>query len=630
MQSISKLLAVLIEECSHKCSTDYNWRDAEVVNQRLAHEGLSFLTITLPTFLDTFMSCVEEGRVTSDHFVGWKKRQCLPAFLQGFTSLVFDYNGRILDEPSSTAVRSIRQICNLFKKIKMACSKEREAKAFQSYMAIEQDLAKVPCAVSKNSLVTFDRVSGIIVSEVFGQYDSTKILPHHGPGSTAEKLQGNQKYSHEKLQWPERLNGTVWMDETLYPNSLCCANDTNTNIPELSVRDETPVRVISVPKTQKTPRIIAMEPVAMQMVQQGIKDAIVPLIEQSRLTGGKVNFTRQSINQDLARIASINKKMATLDLSAASDRVHKHFIWRMLKANKPLRQDVFNTRSRFGCVPLGAESTTIRLRKFASMGSALCFPMEALYFFTLLVCSRITSRNLPVNARTVRKYSRDVYVYGDDIIIPSDEVDAAVCYLEDFGNKVGKDKSFWRGPFRESCGMDAFNGDDVTPVYLRVPLPSGKRVPASDAISIVSTANLLYSKGLNKTASLLKDVVEEKLGNLPSVHTTCAGLGWHFKTNVKRNVRFNRRLQRVEVKTFVPQLSLKKDSISGYAALTKCLLNLERKKASALERSFSLKAELIKEQSISKDHLDFSASLGVLTLKRRWVHLGKLDGIVQQ
>jgi hypothetical protein len=87
-------------------------------------------------------------------------------------------------------------------------------------------------------------------------------------------------------------------------------------------RDETPVKVCFVPKTASKPRVIAIEPVAMQYMQQAIADWIRPLIEsKGRFTAGHVNFRDQTVNSNFARSSSIDGKYATLDMSDASDRV---------------------------------------------------------------------------------------------------------------------------------------------------------------------------------------------------------------------------------------------------------------------------------------------------------------------
>jgi hypothetical protein len=72
-----------------------------------------------------------------------------------------------------------------------------------------------------------------------------------------------------------------------------------------------------------------------------------------------------------------------------------------------------------------------------------------------------------------------VYVYGDDIIVPSEWYHLAVEGLTLSGFAVNDAKSFYRGPFRESCGGDYLNGKDVVPVRLRLTnavLPTPKHV----------------------------------------------------------------------------------------------------------------------------------------------------------
>lgn len=82
----------IITDMSAKCYQPFAsmTRDLNQIKKRVTHEGLSFLTITLPNFGKDFENCLSQGKVTSLHFQGWKRWRCLPAFLQGFTKLVFD------------------------------------------------------------------------------------------------------------------------------------------------------------------------------------------------------------------------------------------------------------------------------------------------------------------------------------------------------------------------------------------------------------------------------------------------------------------------------------------------------------------------------------------------------------
>jgi hypothetical protein len=241
----------------------------------------------------------------------------------------------------------------------------------------------------------------------------------------------------------------------------------------------------------------------------------------------------------------------------------------------------------------------IRLNKFASMGSALCFPIESMVFFTLLVLSEIRRHNLPISSRTVDKCRSAVFVYGDDLIIPTDAASDACSILEAFGLKVNAKKSFWTGKFRESCGMDAYAGVDVTPVYIRHKPPASIR-EVTPVVSLVAAANHFYRKGWWRAAQLLRDMIETKTGPLPYVGETASCLGW-------LSVRYGNSLQGWDPETHTPvvrsyvvgtkQIA---DPLEGYPALMKYFL---QRPSSALPRGMNLVSRVDTANP---------------TLKRRW------------
>jgi hypothetical protein len=170
----------------------------------------------------------------------------------------------------------------------------------------------------------------------------------------------------------------------------------------------------------------------------GIMESLYSYLENHTMTRNKVNFTDQRKNRWLAQLGSLTGKYATIDLKDASDLVSNDLVERifprdMVAAFKAVRSPV----ARVG-------NEEIQLKKFAPMGSALCFPIEAVIFF--LICTLITD---------------DVCVFGDDIIVPADNAIAVMDKLESFGLVVNRGKSFIHGPFRESCGGDYFEGQCV-------------------------------------------------------------------------------------------------------------------------------------------------------------------------
>jgi hypothetical protein len=73
-------------------------RDVATVIRRADHEGLPFLTQTLPSFGDFFFRSLQAGAIL--HPPAFKRKGALPQFLRGLTSRVFDENtGELLKSP---------------------------------------------------------------------------------------------------------------------------------------------------------------------------------------------------------------------------------------------------------------------------------------------------------------------------------------------------------------------------------------------------------------------------------------------------------------------------------------------------------------------------------------------------
>jgi hypothetical protein len=237
----------------------------------------------------------------------------------------------------------------------------------------------------------------------------------------------------------------------------------------------------------------------MQYMQQAILEAMTEATERDDILSWLVSSKSQLPNQELAREGSITGNLATLDLSEASDRVSNQLVRIMLRRFPHFAEGVDASRSRKADV---RGHGVIRLAKFASMGSALCFPFEALVFATLIFCGIEDALNRRLTRESILAFKGTVRVYGDDIIIPVDYVSIVVSKLEDFGLKVNASKSYWTGRFRESCGKDYYAGFDVSVVKVRRVFPN-TTMHADEIESIVSLRNQLYKRGFRDTIDYL-------------------------------------------------------------------------------------------------------------------------------
>jgi hypothetical protein len=207
------------------------------------------------------------------------------------------------------------------------------------------------------------------------------------------------------------------------------------------------------------------------------------------------------------------------------------------------------------------------------MGSALCFPVEAMVFTTLIFLGIQKSLNKQLTRKDIKSFAGSVRVYGDDIIAPVDHVSSVVQELEHFGAQVGLHKSFWTGKFRESCGKEYFNGFDVSIVKVRQALPC-TTADVTEVISTVSLRNQLYLSGYWQSARWLDCLLRKVLRYFPDVDPTSSVLGRVSFLGYQAE-SMHPRLHSPLVRGYVVEAKAPSDELEGSAALLKCLLKLE-------------------------------------------------------
>lgn len=514
----------LADDLASMCQTSTT-ADVEYVRSRVELEGLSFLTISLPSFARDFEQSLARGSVESGSFLGFKRARHsrgLPLFLRGFLTQVFDPSSGVLrDSPSIDAIFAVRQLTLMYGKMLIPCSDARVRAAVDGYVTCEQELESWS---DDNALTELRRVGTILFGSIFERINQSvhegDLNPRHGPGATADKLRGNAKF--DQRQWTTRLESCFPFGEYAIPSwrSYYLLDD----VEFLEPGAERPVKVITVPKTLKTPRIIAVEPTCMQYAQQALSNEIVRLIE--RELGGLIGFTDQVPNQHLARLGSLDGSLATLDLSEASDRVSNQHVIAMID---PIRfpflaEAVQAVRSTKADVP---GHGIIPLAKYASMGSALTFPLEAMIFLCMVYLGFEERHGRHLSRREFFDIaSGSVRIYGDDIIVPVDVSQSVVRTLDRYGHRVNSHKSFWNGLFRESCGREYYAGVDVSIVRVRREFPE-QRTDVQELLSLVSLRNQLYNAGCWTTVAWLDERIVKLMRHFPIVDPTSAIIGRH-------------------------------------------------------------------------------------------------------
>lgn len=213
-------------------------------------------------------------------------------------------------------------------------------------------------------------------------------------------------------------------------------------------------KLTTVPKNQETERTIAIEPSGNMCLQL----AAGTYLENALRTIGLDIRTQQPLNQQLARCGSIDGSFATIDLKSASNLISIDLV-RCLMPSKWFDL-LMSLRSSEIKLPNGE---WLELHMMSTMGNGFTFPLMTLLITALIYGYRCTLPKKP----TLFVDWRSTAVFGDDIIVPTDEYLLAVNTLQKAGFIVNTDKSYCDGPFRESCGGDYEGGVNITPFYVK-------------------------------------------------------------------------------------------------------------------------------------------------------------------
>lgn len=613
MDYLLSLWKVLALDMGERCAVDTT-SDFIQVERRFEHEGREFLTISLPALGKAIEKWLDTGAVLQADCPGFRFSHGLPKFLGGFLQLVFEpSNGALRDAPNVDAILALRQLCGLYGKMFLPASPERTRCAMEQYLRTDAEVgwweAENPLPTRATLLrewhfgagewprdfLAFHRISMLLFHRVFDKVNHdlaySALTPKHGPGSTADKLLGNKKFFAD---WTWRLEEFFSSDQYLLPSPRYHKLLEGVNFRE--PWDELPVEVISVPKTSKTPRIIAMEPVCMQYAQQAVSEAISKGIYEDHILKRFLALDRQEVNQLLAREGSITGALATLDLSEASDRVSNELVQFLTGWWRHLSGAIQACRSSQAIVRLGQEEKLLlQLSKFASMGSALTFPIESIVFLTLVFVGIERDIGRRLSRSDILGFSGKVAVYGDDLIVPTDHVGSVIHTLASFGFKVNSQKSFWTGKFRESCGKDYYSGIDVSYIKFRKEWP-GDRRDVEEVVSLVSFFNQCNDAHYSQTVTFLRGKITDLLsGYFPRVGRDSAILG-EWSDIVKDATRLNPDTHQPEAKGWVIKDHIPLNPLDGERALLKFFLKqgTEPYEREHLRRSGRSKAVSIK------------------------------------
>nr|APG77192.1 hypothetical protein [Sanxia levi-like virus 1] len=471
--NIDKLFACLLRDlCIDNVSRDYLLR-------RLNAEGVKFLTVTLPGLWKSTLISMERGFFVYEENTSFARKRKLPLVMNGLFRRIFDARGYLLADPCEKALLAIRQVCEYWYKCAFTFSEDQLDSATKSFLSVEDTMKNSKGSISE-SFVDECRKSFETYYKPLVNAKLEDVLelhrPSNGPGSVhVGGIFADMTVPELKLS-TSALVGTCRVDQKPFAGffkAYPASSERITHVDEWKLSE-----VMFVPKDSRGPRVISKEPLYLLKMQMSFLKWSTEALE--RITNYRINFKDQSKNRALALQGSIDRLTSTADLKEASDRI-RYSVARTIYGNSPVFY-YFLTKGRSTHSVLRTKKSvkTVRLTKLSGMGSGLTFPILALTIH-IAVCTRIAKRyGLPY-----KEVMDLVYVYGDDLIVPTKYYDCVQSALEGVGLALNASKSFSKGPFRESCGGDYLNGKEVVPLRLKLAsckLPTTKAVDHFDMV----------------------------------------------------------------------------------------------------------------------------------------------------
>lgn len=439
---------------------------------RLGSEGYGLLAQKLPELGKAMETSLITGYRFDFDSQTFKKhwRSQLPNFMYGCFRTLFDDSGHPLGARDESAIYrffALRQVCSAFSKAKDIPSRMTLAEATKSF----RERITEPPVISAPSWL-LNEVRRLIKSVVMedgrlhpslAQWESNPF-GRHGPGAVAGREKGLSKWSFRAIPGADKL--------------LYRFNDLDAPISGCATPNS---RLAIVPKDFKSLRSICIEPKEFQFAQQGLWDVLRFVIHENPLTRKSINFNHQEYNGRLCK----RDDVATIDLKDASDRV------RLALCKLVFPTEFFRLVTRYRSRGVTVEGDILKPTCFASMGSALCFPIETLVFWAIARAS--------IHQNSQHKPLR---VFGDDIVCPKEDALFIIKMLEACGLKVNVGKTCIETPIRESCGAYTYAGRDVRIVRFK----NARCESPQGWISLVETCKLLNQQNFvsSSYAVLLK------------------------------------------------------------------------------------------------------------------------------
>lgn len=466
-------------------------------------------------------------------------------------------------------LRLLRQVLVFCYKVEHEPTKTQLQEAVKGFVDTDDSIGVWDSTFNSENPGRFYRTARSLIAKVLSESTLPELLknivPSHGPGAVYPPSRPERKtefweyyipiaawYNYDEWFW------TVFIDDLPKP----------INQRRIKMHDKIACRLTAVPKDSRGPRLICVHPKEAIWIQQGQRRWLEAQITKSRLTRRAISFTDQTQSGERALYASSDKSLVTLDLKDASDRISNKLVsylfggWEVLSC----------ARASEVILPDGTVHT---LKKWAPMGNCLTFPLESLVFWALCSATQIVDHGVKPSDTTV-------FVFGDDIQYPPQYHSMTLLRLVCAGLVPNASKTFARGYFRESCGVDAFMGVNVTPLRLR----KADASPVVGAVAFCMLAKRARQSGYYRLAAKLYDHVRMHWNVRFTNNPSCGGISefvdvpladlFDYVGFLPENIRYNSDLQRWETSYLLPRAKVIRPRNGSRWNLVESLTKIER------------------------------------------------------
>lgn len=208
-----------------------------------------------------------------------------------------------------------------------------------------------------------------------------------------------------------------------------------------------------VPKTKDISRMICVEPSLNMFIQLGLGT----LLEKRLSNHFSCDLSSQpEVNRRLAYLGSKDGSFATIDLSSASDSISLNLCKEIFPSW------FFETLCELRSPNVKLDDTIVPLNMISTMGNGFTFPLQTM-IFSCLIRAAYHNTGLPILDGARVNWA----CFGDDLICDTKAYRNVIRLLSILGFSINSEKSFFEGPFRESCGTDWFFGQPVRGIYIK-------------------------------------------------------------------------------------------------------------------------------------------------------------------